>query len=93
MFFVYLKSHKSCVGVRKYFLAVCQGVKEGVSKKCALFVFVFLCWKKSKKENMKKMDKENFKNRKIVKKRACSLQLSVLGKWSFFVAIPSDKTL
>ena len=27
------------------------------------------------------------------KKSAFSLQLSVLGKWSFFVAIPSDKTL
>ena len=27
------------------------------------------------------------------KKRAFSLQLSVFGKWSFFVAIPSDKTL
>ena len=29
----------------------------------------------------------------VKNKRAFSLQLSVFGKWSFFVAIPSDQTL
>ena len=35
--------------------------KKGFRKKCALFVFVFFVLEKSKKENTKKMEKENLK--------------------------------
>ena len=106
------------MGCENNFLAVCQGVKKGFSKKkCALFVFVFFMleqvkgtiWKKWKRKNSKKAQKNSvfwvavkkmfflFVKmsffRKIgkhylcsdgKKKRTCSLQLSVLGKWYFF---------
>ena len=62
------KKHKQCVGVRKYFVAVCQGVKKGCSKKkCALFVFVFFMLEKEKRETMKKLKMTSKKkNRKLV---------------------------
>ena len=57
----YLKNYKQCVGVRKYFWAVCQGVKKGFSEKKALFVFV---GKKRKYEKMKRNISKN--SQKIV---------------------------
>ena len=48
----------------KIFLAVCQGVKKGFSKKkCVLFVFVFFMLEKVKGKH-EKMEKENFKKNK-----------------------------
>ena len=49
---VLLKSHIVCKGARIIF-AGSRGVKKGIAKMW-IFVFVFLCWRKRKDENLEK---------------------------------------
>ena len=62
-----LKSQRVCRGSKIIFLAVCQGVKQGFSKKNVHFLFFsFLCWKKWTGK-YEKTEKENFKKKKTEK--------------------------
>ena len=67
MFFGGLKNANIASGCENNFLQFVRVSNKGFEKKCAFFVFVFLCWKKYKGQ-YENIGKGNFqkKTRKIV---------------------------
>ena len=61
VFWVCLKSQIVCRGARIFFGQFVRVSKKGFSKKMCTFCFCLFYVGKSKKENMKNMENENFK--------------------------------
>ena len=65
VFFGYLeKTQIVCRGAKIFFGQSVSASKRGLSKKVCTFVFVFLCWRKKKRENMKSMETKFSKKKK-----------------------------
>ena len=73
-----------CRGAKRFFVAVCQGVKKRVFEKMCTSCFCLFYVAKSKKGNMKKMEKGHFK-KKNQKNRV--FWGGREEKWSFFVKL------